>query len=348
MSGLEAQRTEKLSQELLELLVCPRDLGPLRLRDEFLVCSQEHKYRVVEGVPILLVPEVAQPHIEGRRALEVAATGDVSQLARFQIGPGEIDPFVRNAIGATNGGLYQHLVGNLKEYPIPQLRFPKNNGGLFLEVGSNWGRWCIAAARLGYRAIGIDPSLKAVRAARRVAAQLGIDAQYLVADGRFLPFRDSMFHKVFSYSVLQHLSRQDVALVLPEINRVLREGDECLVQMPNVFGIRCLYHQIRRGFREARDFDVRYWTVPEISRMFEKLVGPTQISVDGFFSLNAQISDIHLMPPQYRALIYMSEALRKVSLTIPGLKYAADSLYVRVVKENGHRNRRTETTKRAS
>jgi SAM-dependent methyltransferase/uncharacterized protein YbaR (Trm112 family) len=324
---------EELSPELLDLLVCPRDKQPLARRGDFLICPQVHQYRVVEGVPILLVAEAAQAHIEGTRSLQVAATGDASQLARFKIGPGDIDPFVRNAIGATNGSFYQHLVGNLREYPIPDLRMAASDGGLFLEVGSNWGRWCIAAARLGYRAIGIDPSLKSVRAARRVAAQLGVDAQYVVGDARFLPFREGAFKRVFSYSVLQHLPKQDAAFAIAEINRVLRTGEECLVQMPNVLGMRCLYHQVRRRFREARDFEVRYWTLPALKLEFGKHFCSAQVLVDGFFSLNPQISDVRLMPWRYRALIYASEGLRRMSGAIPALKYAADSVYVRAVKE---------------
>jgi SAM-dependent methyltransferase/uncharacterized protein YbaR (Trm112 family) len=323
----QATPAGSLTHDWLELVVCPRDKKPLELEGDFLVCADAHRYRVVEGVPILLVSEAEQTHIEGTRALAVAESGDASQLARFQLGPGDIDPFVTNAIGATNGGLYQHLVGNLKEYPIPDLRLPPSQGGMFLEVGSNWGRWCLAAQRLGYRPVGIDPSLKSVRAARRVAQQLGVRATYLVADGRFLPFPDGMFQTVFSYSVLQHLSKADVATVLPEIRRVLALGGECLVQMPNVFGIRCFYHQARRGFRETREFEVRYWTVGELKKAFTR-VGPAQVSVDGFFSLNAQISDVHLMPPHYRAIVYASEALRKASEAVPALAYVADSLYV--------------------
>jgi len=214
-----------------------------------------------------------------------------------------------------------------------------SDGGLFLEVGSSWGRWCIAAARLGYRAIGIDPSLKAVRAARRVAGQLGVDAEYVVGDARYLPFREGTFEKVFSYSVLQHLPKQDAALAIAEINRVLRPGEECLVQMPNVLGMRCLYHQMRRGFREGREFEVRYWTIPELKREFGKHLSSTQILVDGFFSLNPQISDVRLMPWRYGALIYASEGLRRMSAAIPALKYAADSVYVRAVKKKSGADR---------
>lgn len=66
------------------------------------------------------------------------------------MGPGEIDPFVKAAIGATNGSLYQHLVGKLTEYPVPALRLPAGDGRSFLEVGCSWGRWCLAAAQPGH------------------------------------------------------------------------------------------------------------------------------------------------------------------------------------------------------
>jgi ubiquinone/menaquinone biosynthesis C-methylase UbiE/uncharacterized protein YbaR (Trm112 family) len=318
---------------LRDLLVCPRDKQDLQRDGNQLVCEQGHRYAIVEDIPILLVSEAEQTHIEGVRALLFAENGDVSSLPQFNVGKDEIDPFVKNSIGATNGGLYQHLVGNLKEYPIPSLRLPQGNGRLFLEVGCNWGRWCIAAARLGYRTIGIDPSLKSIRAAKRVARQLGIEADYLVADGRYLPFRDESVDQVFSYSVLQHLSRENTYVTLSEIRRALRPGGNALVQMPNVFGVRCLYHQIRRGFREARDFEVRYWTPKELISAFTEKIGPVQLSVDGYFSLNVQPNDIHLLPTRYRALVHVSEDLRRISAKIPILSKIADSLYVQAQRE---------------
>jgi ubiquinone/menaquinone biosynthesis C-methylase UbiE len=115
------------------------------------------------------------------------------------------------------------------------------------------------AAKHGYEPVGIDPSLKGIRAARRVAMQLGIRAHCVVADGRFLPFADRTFSQVFSYSVLQHISRAEVEQTLREVDRVLCPGGKLLVQMPNAYGIRCAYHQLRRGVREAQDFEGRYW-----------------------------------------------------------------------------------------
>jgi len=323
---------QPLADDLLKLLVCPRDKEALRQQSDWLCCPSGHRYRIVEGIPILLVSEAQQTHIEGTRALAVAEEGDAAQLPQFHVGPGEIDPFVKAAIGATNGSLYQHLVGKLTEYPVPALRLPPGNGRSFLEIGCSWGRWCLAAARSGYRPVGIDPSLKGIRAARRVAQQLGIQASYLVADGRYLPFPDSIFDQVFSYSVLQHLSKENTRSVLSEIHRVVTASGQSLIQLPNVFGIRCLYHQVRRGFREARDFEVRYWTVPELRRTFEAAIGPACVEVDGFFSLNAQVSDLRLLPRRYQALVRLSEGLQRLATHVPPVTYFADSLYVTASK----------------
>ena len=320
-------------QELIwELLACPRDTLPLRREGDVLVCPNEHRYAVVDGMPILLISDAEQTHIEGVRALAIAKSGDASSLRKVTLSPNEIDPFVQNAIGATNGSLYQPLVGKLKEYPIPKLRLPTGQGKLFLEIGCSWGRWCFAAARQGFRPVGVDPSLKSVRAAERVARQLGIDAAFVVGDARFLPFRSATFDQVFSYSVLQHLSKENVLLSLSEIARVLQASGNSLTQMANMYGTRCLYHQTRRGFREARDFEVRYWAPGEMLSAFREHIGPSDLIVDGFFSLNIQPADVRMLPPRYRAIVWVSEALRKISERIPALGKIADSLYVQTQK----------------
>ena len=314
---------------MLQLLVCPRDHQALEEQAEHLLCASGHRYPIVEGIPILLLSETPQTHVEGTRSLQIVASGEATAAPLPGPPPGEIDPFVQHIIAATNGLLYIQLVGKLTDYPIPYLRLPPGGGKRFLEIGCNWGRWCVAAARVGYRPVGIDPSLKGIRAARHVAQQLGIEAHYVVADGRYLPFASGTFDQVFSYSVLQHLSKENARLTLREVARTLQPAGGFLVQMPNCFGIRCLYHQARRGFSEGCDFDVRYWTPRELASTFRTTFGSARILVDGFFSLNAQISDVGLMPWKYRTVVYASEALRKVSGLFFPLTYFADSLYVK-------------------
>jgi hypothetical protein len=62
---------------------------------------------------------------------------------------------------------------------------------------------------------------------------------------------------------------------------------------------------------------------------FSDSIGPSEISADGYFSLNVQPSDMHLMPVRYKALVQTSEGLRKLSGILPLLTKFADSLYIK-------------------
>ena len=276
---------------------------------------------------MLLLENEPPTHAACCVSLEAAQAGPGSDTPTT--GAQTIDPVVQAVVGATCGGLYRHLVGRLETYPIPELPLPPGNGELFLEIGCNWGRWCVAAARSGYRVVGIDPSLEAIAAARRVAHQLGIEATYLVADARHLPFPDGSFEVVFSYSVFQHFAKIEALASFDEIGRVLRPGGLAKVQMANVYGMRSIWNQLREHrFREPRHlFDIRYWSPGELRDELSPRVGRTALEVDGFFTLNPQPADLELLPRRYRLVVRTSEALRRVSGRLPPLRYTADSVY---------------------
>jgi SAM-dependent methyltransferase len=162
-----------------------------------------------------------------------------------------------------------------------------------------------------------------------------VAASFLVADARFLPFTDETFDTVFSYSVLQHLSRPDCRQALGEVRRVLRPDGSTLIQMANALGPRSLYHQLRRGFRSERDFEVRYWLPWRLKSAFRELVGPSTLSVDGILTLNPQPSDARLLPWRYRAVVRLSSWWRRLSPYFPPLKAVADSLYVSSRRDPG-------------
>jgi SAM-dependent methyltransferase len=300
-------------------LACPRDRARLDGERGELVCAQGHRYTVAEGIPILLLEDEEPTHAACHVSLEGRAP------------PEDPEALVQDAIAATCGNLYRHLVGNVTRYPIPELRLPEGGGRRFLEVGCNWGRWCVGAARLGYEVVGVDPSLLGIRAAKRVAERLGVEATYAVADARHLPFEDRSFDVVFSYSVFQHFTRDDALASFDEVGRVLRPGGVAMIQMANVWGARSLWNQLReRRFREPRElFDVRYWGPRELRGELERRIGPTEIVADGFFTLNPQMTDLGLFPWRYRAVVRTSEALRRASEHVRPLRYAADSLYAR-------------------
>lgn len=317
-----------VSDRTFALLACPYDQRPLIATGASLACGENHRYEIIEGIPILLRDDIAHTHwaadlslqaARGRAALDNWA--DAQPMDR-------VHRYVQEAIGGTGGNMYRSLIGQLPRYPIPDFPLDPGRGRTLIDIGSNWGRWTVAAARRGYHAVGVDPSLEALLAARQVARQLNVAADFIVADARHLPFRTASADAAFSYSVIQHLSKDDARQAAAEIGRVLVPGGRSLVQMPNMFGVRCLFHQAARGFREARDFEVRYWSPRELERTFEQAVGPARVSVDGFFSLNAQPAEADLLPWRYRTLVHLSAALARIANKVPPLINLADSLYV--------------------
>lgn len=313
---------------VLDHVVCPIDRGELAVDRETLTCAHGHGFPYVAGVPVLLDESLPETHPVARRSIDDARCGRVEDR---ELASGEIDAFARDAVGATCGFLYKHLIGELPRYPIPALRLPPGDGKVFLDVGSSWGRWCFAAARLDYRPIAVDPSLEAVAAGRRIARQLGLDVAFVVGDARRLPLRDDSVDVAFSYSVFQHFAKENVRGALRELARVLTPGGTSLVQMGNARGLRSIYNRIRGETGPAADFVVRYWTPAELREAFGSAIGPSRVEVDGFFSLNAQRADLDLLPWRLRAVVRASDALRAVARVVRPLTEVADSVYVRSV-----------------
>ena len=328
------------------LLVCPRDRASLIGEGPILACGQGHRYPVVSGIPVLLrddVPETlwvhrrslarAWEHVEGKTTDDffldtLGITEDVRNKLREARGDsGTVDPVVSHLLVATNGRLYRPLIGCISRYPIPELPMRPGTGRL-LDIGCGWGRWCLAAAEKGYDVIGVDPSLGAALTAKRVAAELGVKASFVVADARYLPFVDGSFPRVFSYSVLQHFGAENVDRSLAEVRRVLEPGGSSCIQMANSLGIRSLLVQAGRGFRDATRFEVRYWRPRSLLRWFNRRIGPTRMLADGFFGLGVRPSDRDLLPLHYRMIVDASSLLCRASRRFPALARAADSLFL--------------------
>ena len=311
-------------------IVCPRDKTPLKETAGRLWCAEEHSYPLVEGIPVLLLDDVAPTHAECTKSLTASAKQTGAENFKNSISvPGFVDSFVQQEIVGTCGLMYKDLINRLERYPIPHFPLPEADGLRLLDIGCSWGRWSISAARKGYRPVGLDPSLEAVLSARRVTEQTGgVSASFVVGDARHLPFAAGSFDVVFSYSVLQHFHEKSLEETLAEIAQVLTPDGKSLIQMANACGARNSYSRLKRIWKRRGLFDVRYWRPAQLKRLFEASIGSTNLSVDGSFTLNPQTSDLDLLPIYYRLIVLLSETLKKGSRRIPGLLTFADSLYV--------------------
>jgi len=291
------------------------------MQDGALSCSDGHRYPVVDGIPILLDPD-APPTQRGYWATD----GDEVYPAdeRHQAAGDDVDEYVRWILRGTCGNLYD--AERIRHYPIPGL--PVAGPGRLLDIGSNWGRWTVAAARAGFDAVGIDQSLGAIRAARRVSSQLCAPIDLAVADARHLPFADASFDVVFSYSVLQHLSHEDVATSISECARVLKSNGRALHQFPSTHGALSLYRQASRRFRQPGGFEVRYWQPAALRRLFDSLIGPTRLVPDAFFTLNPHAGDLSELTWRARWVVRTSRGLTALAERVPPVALAADSLWV--------------------
>lgn len=331
-----------------DLLACPVDGIPLSRDGEAWVSAAGRRYPTIQGIPVLFRPDATDTLSAMARSRAIAEGGDASDpwcvdtlglnaeqkaplLEALRQGGQAVDPVVAQMIAATCGNLYLGLIGRLPRYPVPDFRLKNGAGRVLVDLGCNWGRWCLAAAKEGFAVIGIDPQIGAVLAARRVAEQLGVKAHFICADARHLPLRAGVADVVFSYSVIQHLSRADVAQVVETSNRVMKPGGRLFVQMPNVMGLRCFYQWARRGFNDGTGFNVRYWTLGQLRETFGR-IGAARFEIDCFFGIGLQPRDADLMPTKWRLLLKVSEALRKLEGILPGLPWVADSVYVDVSK----------------
>jgi SAM-dependent methyltransferase len=327
----------------LDFLVDPVARRPLRRIGGELVADNGVVYPIVDGIPVLLRKDAAHTldwsfhtdalvrRVRDGEVIDVVSAAVPSVQEREQVereiamGLDPAEAVIRRYIWYTSGNAYRDRPLSC---PIPIPRFPQSgDGDLLLDIGCNWGRWTIAASRAGFRVIGIDPMLDLLLTAKRFSARQGIDATFVCADTRFLPFVDHMFDRAFSYGVLQHFSDEDCETALREVGRTLKPNGASLVQMAHSIGARSLWVQAGRGFRKPPLFDVRYRSLSKMFRMFTDSIGPTSVSIDCFFGLGLQASDIAYMGRFAQAATIASEALKRAARFVP-LHLCADSVFM--------------------
>lgn len=91
-----------------------------------------------------------------------------------------------------------------------------------LEIGAAQGRGLIALASMGHEVCGIEPWPEAIRIAKELARERGVEIRIEEGRAENIPFPDESFDLVLAFSVMEHVA--DLERSLSEIHRVLAKG----------------------------------------------------------------------------------------------------------------------------
>lgn len=247
---------------------------------------------------------------------------------------------VQQQIAATNGVHYVDRIGKLKHYPIFELPVDKVNGDkLMLDIGCGWGRWLVAGANKGYIPIGIDLRLEFCKTARNVLQDLRHNGYTVVADLENLPFQDNIFDLVWSFSVIQHTHYDRLINCLQHINRILNPAGYTYLEFPNKRGFRNKYGPVKQSEKLKDDFNnwcVRYYSPSEYREIVENYLSDFSFYNHSFLGIGVLKEDLKYVSLKNKLLCAASLLLSMLTTVIPGMKYYADSLYIKATKKNSH------------
>jgi len=108
------------------------------------------------------------------------------------------------------------------------------DGKRILEVGCGFGGFCVYVAKAGAKPIGLDVSSRAVRKAKKLAKQLGVQSQvdFIIADTQLLPFKDQTNKIVVCSETLEHVPNYKKAF--SELVRVTSKSGYLCLTVPNL------------------------------------------------------------------------------------------------------------------
>lgn len=248
---------------------------------------------------------------------------------------GDLPWIVQQQIAGTNGIHYVDRIGKLTGYPRYNLPVPKVSTGLMLDIGTGWGRWLIAGEEKGYIPIGADIRLEFCETAIETLKNNNKVGYAVVADLKNLPFKDNVFDLIWSFSVIQHTSKERYISCLNHINRMLKQSGFTYLEFPNKNGIRN-----RRGaakLSEAIENDnlswgVRYYSIEEYKKMFLSIFGNFQYDVHSALGIGILLEDLKYVSLKNKLKCGVSLATTGVLKSFDFLKGMADSIYIKAEK----------------
>jgi SAM-dependent methyltransferase len=253
----------QLDPELLTMLCCPRCRGDLAYEAlaELSCAACEFVFPIIDGIPVLF---------------------PVNVKARFE------ELFDRYWDSAERAEKYDRFVEGQESLIAEHSHLGEIRATLrvlgplgkerLLDAGCGNGRFFVHLP-IGLFAVGIDASLNLLR----ICKAKGRCSRLVCCELEHLPFKDSVFDRVLSVRVLQHLHNQREAVC--EMSRVCKVGGQAILHCYNELSSKAVVKRIRESrlspmlnfpfralFRSLSPFAPweipydKYSTVPQIRR----------------------------------------------------------------------------------
>jgi SAM-dependent methyltransferase len=159
-------------------------------------------------------------------------------------------------LGGLTEGIERDLVLDLAG-PLTGLRV--------LDVGCGDGTFAVAAAIRGASVTAVDRSEPMLGAARRRAADAGVEVCFKQADVRRLPFDDGAFDVVLAVAVLCFV--EDAAGAVAEMGRVLAPGGRLVLGDLNPWSTWAASRRIRGWLGDRTWGQARFRSGPDLARL---------------------------------------------------------------------------------
>jgi ubiquinone/menaquinone biosynthesis C-methylase UbiE len=86
----------------------------------------------------------------------------------------------------------------------------------------------------GYKTFGVEVSENPFRQAKKFCKEHGMKLNILNGDMRYLSFRSGSFSFVYSFNAIFFMTKNDIAISMKEIERVLKPSGSCFVNFVSV------------------------------------------------------------------------------------------------------------------
>jgi 2-polyprenyl-3-methyl-5-hydroxy-6-metoxy-1,4-benzoquinol methylase len=144
------------------------------------------------------------------------------------------------------------------------------SSSLILEAGCGLGRWVFYLNDLGFQTIGIDVTKSALRSALEYAKRTNKNIDLIVADVKYLPFRDNVFDLILSLGVIEHFVKAKRDNVIKESYWCLKQKGRLFLSTPNQFHIAYSLLRILDKFRKKWEIGLEYsFTTKDLTRFLK-------------------------------------------------------------------------------